>query len=138
MKPFDYAKAALAGFVAMGLNFLLTVPVILVCRFFVFAGRDETFYKALPTKVAPWSAWICGPIIFFGLACLLGRRRPERNPFLFVAVAWAAYVATDVALSAPMGGLKAMLTLAVLAAMTANLAGAMIGAWLASRKGKTP
>jgi hypothetical protein len=134
MRPLDYLKASGLGLLAMALNLAASVPVILAWRWLVIPGRPESAYRDLPLQIAPWSSHILGPLIFAALIWLFSRRRPARDVWKFAAVAWGAYALVDLAGAAMATGPAALLSPVLLLSLIGKLGGAMVGAWLATRR----
>ena len=134
MKPIDYLKALGVAVAVLALNLLVTTAVITVYSLVIAPGRPQSHYTEMAPAIGAWSGPAGGVALMFLAGGVFGRRRPERNALAFAGVAWAFYLAVDLALGAAFGGLAAVLTARF--GISLSLAGlaALAGAALAQRR----
>jgi hypothetical protein len=132
MRRIDYLKAAGTALLLLILNVAISFPVVGAWRA-LFEPTSPP--QAVALRVAPWSSHLIGPILFFAAAWLLARRRPERNALAMAIAICAFYVLLEAAsLAAYPSGPAMLLTLTFVAAMSAKVAAALLGAGLARRR----
>lgn len=134
MKPVDYAKAVGVGVAALALNLLLTTLAITVYALLVAPGHPHAHYTAMAPRIGAWSGPAGGIVLMFVAGWFFGRRRPERNALLFMAVAYATYLALDVALGLAAAPASALFTLNFAVSLGGAALAALAGAALAGRK----
>lgn len=131
MRPIDIAKAAGLGLLILALDLAIAFCVVWAFSLWIEPGHPRSYYVAAAPDISTASTRIAGPLLFALFVWLFSRRRPQRDPFLFAAAVFAAYVALDGATVL----FKGFFVPAVLITMALKLAGAVAGAALARRKG---
>ena len=134
MKPMDFAKAFGLGVLVMVLNMALLFALGFVHDTLIEPGRTPAYYQSVYPKIGAWSAPIGAIVLLFGAAWLFGRRRPERNPYLFGAVVYAGYFAVDIALTMAMGPLTTLLVPPFMISVGGGAVATAAGAYLSRRK----
>jgi hypothetical protein len=130
LKPFDVVKAALFALIIVILDVLIGVGAVFAWGVFLEPGQTQHFYATAGVAVARLSTRIVGSALLFAAAWFLGRRHPERNPYLFGAMLVFFYALLDGASMAFSGFFSWNMGLTLML----KLAAALAGAWLASRE----
>lgn len=134
MKPIDYLKALGVAVAVLALNLLITTAVITVYALLIEPGQPQSHYTAIAPSIGAWSGPAGGVALMFLAGWICGRRRPERNALVFVAVVFAIYLALDFAMGLAFADAAAVLTVRFAISLTlAGLAG-LAGAALARRR----
>jgi hypothetical protein len=133
MKAIDFAKAFGLGALVLALNVGLLFAIGFVYSTVIDPGRTEAEYMSIYLRIGNWSAPIAGISLLFLAAWLSGRRRPERNAFIYALATWASYLAIDTASGLAMAPLSTLLVPPFLIGMSGGLVASLAGAGLAVR-----
>ncbi len=129
MRLGEAIKAVGLGALILALNMLATTVVIFVVL--AAQGAHAGVSGDEIASIAMWTAPIGGAALFLAALALLGRRRPERNPYAFALKTWLAYVVIDVGSGLATGNAGVTLTWPMALSMALALAGGLAGAALA-------
>jgi len=138
MKTGDYGRAAVVALLLVIANFAVGFVAVLVYSLAIEPGHDPAFYQRAAQSVVPWTVGFVAPLLFALAGYWSARRRPERNALRFAGAFWLAYVLIDALAGVGMGQPTAILSLAMGIPLIADLAGALAGAWLGSRRRAAP
>ncbi len=134
MKPIDYAKALGVAVAVLALNLLITTAAIFAYAQLVEPGRPQAFYNAMAPRIGAWTGPAGGMLLMLAAGYLLGRRRPDRNPFAFMGAAFVAYLALDAALGLALAPAAQVFKLTFILSMTGAVLAGQAGAALSRRR----
>ncbi len=127
LQTFDYVKAAIAAIVIFAANIAISFAVMAVYAYFINTGHDAAFYNAAAQRIAPWSSIVFGAVLFYAVAFLLGKRRPERNAIAFALTIFLVYAGIEFVVMSDAGKLASMIGVIALSLAT-KLTAAYLGA----------
>ncbi|MGI9323867.1 MAG: hypothetical protein ACR2PZ_01515 [Pseudomonadales bacterium] len=135
MTALDFARALGVATAVIVITMAASFPMVAFYAYIIEPGHSEEFYTAAAQWIAPWSSHILGPIAFLGFNYFLAKRSPERSALLFAVATLGLYVVVDLSML-PMMGLPIAdgITLSTTLSFLAKTAGALLGAYLGSRR----
>lgn len=133
MKPIDYAKAAGLAVAVLALNLLVTTVIITVYAMVIEPGQPQAHYNAMAPKIGAWAGPAGGMLLMFVTGYVFGRRRPQRNPFVFMSVVFAVYLAIDAALGLAIAPVAQVFRLEFVLSLTGAALAGLAGAALSRR-----
>jgi hypothetical protein len=133
MKPIDYAKALGIAALALLVDVLVAIGVVYFWAAVLNAGHPREYYATAGISDARFSTRIVGTALLFGAAWLCGFRSPNRNAYGFAVALTVFYALLDAASVMFAGVLNASFALT----MGLKLIGALLGAWVATRRRTT-
>lgn len=134
MKPTDYFKAAGVALAVLVLTVAASFPMVFVYATFVEPGHPQSFYNEAAKWIAPWSSHILGPILFVAFNYWLARRSPQRNAIAFATATILFYIVIDFGMMLAFVPPSALLNSTVALSLVGKVIGALLGAWLGSRR----
>ena len=129
MKTIDYAKAAGIAALVLIVDVLIAIGVVYLYAAFINPGHPRDYYAVVGISVARWSTRVAGTALLLGVAWICGRRNPNRNAYAFAAAITFFYALLDAASTLFQGVFTASFAFTI----ALKLAGAVFGAWAATR-----
>jgi len=131
----DYLKAIGVALASIVITIIASFPMVAFYAYFIEPGHPQEFYMEAAQWIAPWSSYILGPIVFFGLNYWLAKRSPERDAMLFAIASIIFYLIVDLSIVPIMGGdMSVFLTVGMAFWFSLKVFGAILGARLGQRR----
>lgn len=134
MKPIDYLKALALAFTIMGLEFLLSYPIVYFYAVLVAPGHTDAFYAAAAAQwIVPWWVRIGGTILFLFAGWLFTGRARRRNAWQFMVVTCGWYLLIEIASFAYIGDFMTFVKSGQALWIAVQFAAAFVGVYVARR-----
>ena len=128
MRPIDFLKALGVAIGLLAAKVVIAILAVAVYAYFIDTGHPHEYYEANATNIVRWPVHIVGTALFLLAGHWFAKRRPQRNGLLFAATFTALHMIVDGATVAFKGIWNIEFALAMLANLTAALAGALLAA----------